>query len=266
MNSIPAHFLKKYANWDQMCSAHITFDIDFAPDYMISHTLNILEEYNAPATFFVTHRSPLLVKLNENDNYEFGAHPYIGPNTTQGNGLGDIIGKLMAIHPRAAGNRFHVLHYSYRDLAELGRLGFKYDVSTLRFNCPYLLPSFHKDLNMTLLTYFWEDGICENSRIPLNLKSINPTTPGIKIFNFHPMNIYINGRDSTARLKFMRENKDILNCPKSIADGYRQKGEGAESFLIELLEFLKGRNCRLEKLSSMVSAYTSVEKEIAEVK
>ena len=105
----------------------------------------------------------------------------------------------------------------------MGKIGYNYDVSALRYNSPYLLPAFHKDLNLTLY-HILEDGISENAGIPLKLSEIVTNLPGIKVFNFHPMNIYINGHNSEARLNFLKENPDLLNTSAKVADNFRHDG------------------------------------------
>lgn len=245
MNDKIYYFAKKYANWDKVDTICLTFDIDFAPDYMIQNILDILKKYQVRATFFATHYSPLLKKIAYDKQFELGTHIYVDPNSTQGTNLVAIVAEFRKVYPDIFGNRFHILDYSYRDLIDLGKLAYLYDVSTLRFNTPYLLPAFHKDLHLVLLTYFWEDGICENSNFPMNVNSIDLTSPGMKIINFHPMNIFINGSNALPRLKFIRENPNLTNCPIEVASRYRQKGKGAEKLFIELLEKVhkKGYNC-----------------------
>ncbi len=252
-------FARSYANWDGLSTVAITFDVDFAPAYMIENVLGILKRHNAPATFFATHPSEILRQITQTDDlHEVGLHPNLGPNSTQGNGLIDILTRLRTTYPAATGNRFHLLGYSYRDLVVLGQYGFRYDVSTLRFNCPYVLPAWHPDLKLILLSYTWEDGICENSELPMRLGSIDLASPGIKIINFHPMNIYINGSTSQPRLRFLRENPDLLNCPQPVADMYRCQGDGAETVLRDLLAYLVDKHVRLLRVKDLAWAYADI--------
>lgn len=253
-----ARFAEQYANWSGLKTICLTFDTDFAPDYMIGNVIHLLEKYNARATFFATHPSQALINLAGDERYEIATHPNLTPNTTQGRDLQDIIVRLKNTYPGIIGNRFHILSYSYRDLQVLGRDGFRYDVSTLRFNCPYLLPAWHADLNMLLLTYTWEDGICENAGLPMRLDSIDLHSPGLKIINFHPMNIYINGRDASARLTFLKENPDLLNCAMDAAGKYRCSGDGAEKVLVDLLDFLSSNSCQMLRVRDILSAYEKV--------
>ena len=173
MNHNNKYFLDTFCNFNSLKTVVLTFDIDWAPDYMIQRVIDTLSEFNVSATFFVTHFSELLKNETENSKFEIGLHPYVDKRSSQGNDLEKIIFDLKSFYPNKniSGNRFHILKYSYRDLIKLGEKKIKYDISTLRFNSPYLLPCYHKDLNMYLLSYFWEDGVCENSFIPLKLKN-----------------------------------------------------------------------------------------------
>ena len=248
-------FYEQYCNWNSLSTVCMTADIDFAPDYMIAHLLQIFERHDVGVTFFATHDSALLRQIEHRPEFELGIHPNLSTGSTQGTQTEQILTCLRKMFPSAFGCRFHLLHYSYRHLAELKKRNFKYDVSTLRFNCPYLVPAWHGDVGMTLLTYCWEDGVCENASRPMELKSIDLTAPGMKIINFHPMNVYLNGSDSVTRLEFLRDHPDLLNCPEKTAARYRRKGSGAEKVLEDLLTHLSLIKCHTPKLSEMTVAF-----------
>ena len=249
-------FLNEYANWNGLKTIALTFDIDWAPDYMIQNVIDILNLYNVNSTFFVTHESELIKKTDES-KIEVASHLYIAKNSSQGDDLDIVLKKFKSWYPnkKIKGNRFHLLNQSYRDLVFMGKIGYNYDVSALRYNSPYLLPAFHKDLNLTLLSYFWEDGISENAGIPLKLSEININLPGIKVFNFHPMNIYINGHNSEARLNFLKENPDLLNTSAKVADNFRYDGPGANNFIVELLDYCKASNVRVVSMKEILDNF-----------
>ena len=247
-------FATTYANWRTLNGICLTIDVDFAPDYMIEHVLDILEAQSARATIFATHDSPLLRRLPV-ARYEIALHPYLEPSSTQGCGLVDILARLRASYPDAVGNRFHRLDFAYADLVGLGRLGMLYDVSTLRFNCPCLLPAWHADLGLVLFTYSCEDGICENAGLPLSLDAIDLDSAGLKIVNFHPLNVYLNGAGPETRLAFQRENPVLPDCPRAVAERYRRREQGAEHALTALLHDLKLRGAAFFLLREVADAY-----------
>jgi len=249
-------FAVEYANWDKADKFYITVDVDFAPEYMIDYVLKTLEKYDVSATFFATHESEILKKLSHESKFEVGIHPNLGPESTQGKGLNEIVKKLRSFYPRAVGTRFHLLNYSYRDLIELGKDGFIYDISSIRFNCPYVLPAWHQDLNMVLLTYGWEDGVCEKAKLPMKLDSIDLKSPGIKIFNFHPVNVFLNGKDSSTKMKFLSSIDRLTDCPEDLVEKFRCNGnEGADIVLNDLLKFISSNNHKTLRIKDLVNSY-----------
>jgi len=251
-NDPQSFFLEEYANWREPKRIFLTVDVDWAPDYMIEYLLDIFREFNTSATVFTTHPSTLLKNLQHDDNFEISHHLYIDEASSQGKDVVTAINYLKKYYPHAAGNRFHLLAHSYRHLECLGDFGYQYDVSVLRFNGSYLLPVFHHDLQMVLLTYCWEDGICENSRLPLNVSFHNP---GVKIINFHPLNVYLNGEDSSNRIALLKDNPSLLDCPRPRAHRYRSQGNGAEVALRNLLRSAERIGCRTSKIKDLIDAF-----------
>jgi hypothetical protein len=227
------NFLNEYANWSGLKKIFITFDVDWAPDYMID-------------------------KLCKEGRHEIGTHINLAPHSTQGDSVETIVDAFTSTYPRICGNRFHLLHYSYRDLISLGKSGFLYDVSSFLLNQNFTLPAWHPDLNMVLLTYIWEDGPCENSGMPMTLDSINLDSPGIKIINFHPLNVYLNGEDAENRMSLLEHEESLFECSQRIADKYRSTGPGAENILVELLNKMKEHECTSGRLTDLAESFQSV--------
>src|SRR5688572_30631364 len=65
---------EKYHN-DYENKLFLTFDIDWASDHVLNHTIDLLEKFDVCATFFVTHETPLLNKIRRNPKFELGIHP-----------------------------------------------------------------------------------------------------------------------------------------------------------------------------------------------
>lgn len=250
-----AEFLDTYANWRGLNTVCVTFDVDFAPDYMIENVVDTLARHQARATFFSTHASPLLQQIANAEQHEVGLHPNLSPGSSQGDNFADILASLRQAYPQATGNRFHRLQFGYHDLVALSRVGFVYDVSTLHVGCPYVVPAHNPDLGMTLLTYVWEDGICENAGLPMRPGCVSLDSPGLKVLNFHPMNVFINGEDAQARLDFLKENPDLLHCPRQEADRHRRTGAGAGRLLEQLLGDLCAAGCQFLPLRELVAAF-----------
>ena len=87
----------------------LTFDIDWAPDFMIRKCTNFLEKNEIPATFFVTHNSKIISEIRDNELFELGIHPNFENNSTQGNNLIEVLSHLLKIVPEANSVRTHGL-------------------------------------------------------------------------------------------------------------------------------------------------------------
>jgi len=56
----------------------LTFDNDWAHNDIIKDTVNLVEEFNVCATFFVTDNIPQLERIKANSNFTLGIHPNFG--------------------------------------------------------------------------------------------------------------------------------------------------------------------------------------------
>jgi|APTNR8051073442_1049403.scaffolds.fasta_scaffold04964_6 hypothetical protein len=60
------------ADWSG--ARYLSIDIDWAHDYMLADTIDLVEECRVPVTWFVTHDTPLLARLQGNPYFELGIH------------------------------------------------------------------------------------------------------------------------------------------------------------------------------------------------
>ena len=120
----------------------ITFDVDWAPDFVISSVAEMLLKSGTKATWFVTHDSEAIRKLaGHSDLFEFGVHPNFMPGTTQGNNYHEVMSYLMNIAPNAKAVRTHGMFYS----AAISRMfavdfGLEIDSSTFLGEMPHIIP------------------------------------------------------------------------------------------------------------------------------
>src|SRR5215467_8520985 len=88
----------------------LTFDIDWAPDFMIDHVAGILVEARVRATWFVTHSSDAIDRLREHpDLFELGIHPNFLPGSSHGSSPQEVLQTCMTIVPEAQSFRTHSL-------------------------------------------------------------------------------------------------------------------------------------------------------------
>ena len=167
----------------------LTFDIDWAPDEVVQHCLDILGEADVRATFFATHRSKLIDTI-ESFGHELGIHPNFMPNFHgKGKPYRETIDELMAIFPQARGVRFHSLGYSAPVLDYCFQSGIKYDSSVfLPFQAqPYLeytgirrIPFIESDLQTVIdQSGFAKTNLLADSSLPF-------------VYVFHPIHVFLN--------------------------------------------------------------------------
>ncbi len=221
----------------------ITIDIDWAPDFAILDTVELLLKYDVAATILVTHKSPLLQDLRSHHNFEFGIHPNFNPLLNGSAQNGDDAKKVMeniikiVPHPKVA--RGHSLT-SNSEIQELYKdFGVTHDLNTfIPTGAGMTLKPFTFWNNLVTVPYCWEDdvhlyyeriGITEKE--PKDIHNMNDG--GLKVINFHPIHIYLN-TESLNRY----ENSRGFHGDIEKLEEYRYQGFGTRDRFIELISEL----------------------------
>jgi len=179
---------------------HLTFDIDWAPDFCIEPILKNLKKKKIKATFFVTHKTDIIADIYR-DGHNIGIHPNFFKGSTQGKGNLNIVENLLSLSKNINSIRIHGLLQSTNLLYEI----FK-NFSELKYDFTIYTPtiSSHKfswkydDVSFLRYNYNWEDDFCFGQNFPefSDLKLLKKM-----IFNFHPIHIFLNSN------KFENYNK-----------------------------------------------------------
>ena len=175
----------------------LTFDIDWAPDYIINDISNRLKKLKIKSTWFVTHDSSAIQKLKKNSLIELGIHPNFFSNSTQGKNIDEILRNLKKIVPNAKSIRTHGLLQSTEILSKFQKYGIKNDVSILLENQPFLGIHYSKYFKIKRFPYYWEDDVEIKNKIDFNDSENHMYIQGLKIFNFHPIHIFLNSASMT---------------------------------------------------------------------
>ncbi len=174
--------------------------MEWAEDEVLDFVLNLIESYKIPCTFLVTHETELLKKMKKNPLIELGIHPnfnfLLNGDFRYGKNIKEVIDYYKKIVPNALAVRSHALTESSIILKEFYLNGLKYDLNTF---IPYssgivLKPFVYFTGNLIKIPHFWEDDV----HVLLDWsycveKYIN--YPGLKVFDFHPIHIYLNTSD-----------------------------------------------------------------------
>ena len=91
----------------------LTFDIDWANDDVLNDTIDLIEDKDVTATWFVTHDTSLLSRLRQNSKFELGIHPnfnwLLEGDDRNGRNAREVIERLLAIVPEATSVRSHAM-------------------------------------------------------------------------------------------------------------------------------------------------------------
>ena len=196
----------------------------------------MLDKYNVKATFFVTHETKLLERMRENTKIELGIHPNFNPllngDFRYGKNYKEVIDFYMKIVPEAKSSRSHSITHNSHILEELIARGITHDSNTLvPFSSnSYLEPWKYWSDALTRVPYFWEDDVHCIYNWEWNVEKFI-CYEGIKVFDFHPIHIFLN----TEYLDRYEKSRKWHNCEENLPK-HRHEGYGARSFLIDLIE------------------------------
>jgi hypothetical protein len=207
----------------------ITIDIDWAPDRVLAHTLELFSRAGVPCTLFATHATPLLQGL-DSGQFETGIHPNFNSLLDGDNHTPEqIINPLREAFPAAKGIRSHSSLVSNVLVGLFGNMGFEYESNVC---LPYskkleLLPLWN---GMTRVPFNWEDYLHFSFGKSFSATGLD-LSKGLNILNFHPVHIYLNS-ESRERYESARP---FYQQPDALIK-YRNQGAGAATLLHSVLE------------------------------
>lgn len=223
-------------------SAAITLDIDWAPDFVIDAVAARLLAGRVHATWFVTHQSPAVDRLRDHGElFELGLHPNFLPGSSQGADAGAVVAACMAMVPGATSMRTHALMQS-TPLLELvlQETSVRTDVSIFLPHATGVAPIEYWWLgrSLTRIPYVWEDDF-EIER-PQPVWDLGPmlAQPGVRVFDFHPIHVYLNSSTLAAYQSLKRRVPVITAATPSVIDDLVETGAGAGTAFNSLIAAL----------------------------
>jgi len=234
----------------------ITIDVDWAPDKIISQVVHSLLEYKIKSTWFVTHNSLEIQKMKKHsDLFELGLHPNFTKRSTQGENPRAVMEYLLKIVPKAKSIRNHGLVQSSKLLELVGeKFNIHYDVSLFVPHTKNLVPHkifFSKNKSLLRFPYFWEDDEELNRPNPIfDIKHPSYHQPGLKIFNFHPIHIFLNSQ-RMGNYEKMKKETNYPTVSLNNLELYIHKGIGVGTFFNEILEYLSKNKLKGRTISEL---------------
>lgn len=242
----------------------LTFDFDWVVDGVLEYLLNLLEEENVKATFFVTHQTELLERIRANKNFELGIHPnfnFLLKGNFQKNHL-EIIDEILDIVPEAVSVRSHSLFQSSTILNDFKKRNIKIDANLyIPFNSGMNIGPFLNWDHLIRIPHFWEDDIhfTDIANQVYSDWAVDRFLEfnSLKVFDFHPIHVFLN-TDSKERYELAKKDyKNISHLKKNV----NQERSGVFTFLRSLIKKAKRGHfefCCLKDVLSEVN-YDSAE-------
>ena len=172
-----------------------TTDIEWSPEWAIDDLFDLAEQHRVPITPFLTHESPAVRRRfgAADRRGEAGVHPNFLPGSTHGDRVMSVIDHVVALWPEAVAFRSHCFYEDTRMSREMAARGFLYDSNMCAFLQPDLVP-LRTTTQIIRFPVFWEDDVHSSAGLDWTIDAIarDLATPGLKIFNFHPLRVALN--------------------------------------------------------------------------
>lgn len=207
-----------------------TSDVDWAPEEVIEDTISLFAEHNAKITFFSTHRSEQLLRADRNF-VEIGIHPNFN-KLLFNNDLqkpDEIVRELLQIYPEAVGVRSHSLSQSSGLVNLFKASGLKYESNTLLPYFSSIVP-YKCWTGLTRIPYNWEDDVHFTYGYDFSSDNLADDCD-YKIYDFHPIHIYLNTDIEQTYLIA----KPFINDIKILKTYINKSKFGTRDLLIQLL-------------------------------
>ena len=222
---------------------HLTFDIDWAPDWALEDLLSLLDAECVKATFFTTHDT-YVNKIIEQAGHNLGIHPNFLPGSSQGDDVSEIIKNLLTLVPKATCIRTHSLVQSTPLFLEIfsipSSLLYDFSLFTPSLGLFRKIPWNFNNIKFYRLNYQWEDDFYfdRDNYKWTNISHICPNS----ILDFHPIHICLNSSNhiSYSKLKNRLNSIGINEIKRSDLDGLVNEKEGARDALMSII---KSKQC-----------------------
>jgi hypothetical protein len=212
----------------------LTFDVDWAPSFIIKEMVDMLENFKLPATFFLTH--PLDFELPS--HIEAAAHPNFLRGSTHGKTEEAVIDHVLEQLPPFIGVRTHGLYWNSRLDEKLYAAGCRYDSSL--FLPLYANITSFVEQHLVRIPFFWGDGYAMRNKIPFDPTLIpNILTSKLKVFQFHPIYVFLNSESQSHFSSFKSSFIDLKTASRKQLEPFRLPNiEGVGVFFERLCNWL----------------------------
>ena len=210
----------------------ISFDLDWCHDDIILDTLDLISKSKKKSTWFITHNTSVLNKLENDPTIQLGIHPNFNnllSNSGKQKNHEKILSDLLDILPSTRAVRSHSLLQSEKLLDSF----YKFKISHIsNFYIPYSanieVKPYRLWNNLIITPHRWQDNV--ELKMNNKLDVFNFLDKGLNIFNFHPIHIFLNSE----KLQRYENSRHIHHDPKELIK-IRFNGYGVRTFFKKLI-------------------------------
>lgn len=221
-----------------------TSDIEWANESVIKYAFKFFDKFNVPVTPFITHRSEEITRRYAGKERLVGVHPNFFSDSTHGTTYQEVVNHVIALNPRARGFRSHSCFVNLKIEDIFYDRNYKWDSNLVLHLQPDIVP-LHLATGLTRFPNFLEDYHflrlqSGTVNCAVHLKKIKPklSTAGLKIFNFHPIHIFLNTTSLEQYMNYksgktsMKDEDGIKNIVENIID-YVKSNTGLGIFYLD---------------------------------
>jgi hypothetical protein len=221
----------------------ITLDVDWAPDFAIDFAADLLLAQEIKATWLVTHASPAIERLAARpDLFELGIHPNFSPGSTHGDTPQAVLEHCLGLVPDARSMRAHSLLASSPLLNLVAsETPLVAELSVFLPGAPGLrpVPYTHDGRTIYRIPFYWEDDYEYGlARPSWDARTHLEAAPGLKIFNLHPLHVYLNSCDDRAYTELKKRSSSLADLSEEAAGPLVHDGPGTRTLFSALVSEL----------------------------
>ncbi len=239
----------------------LTVDIDWAPDVAIDYLADKLLNNNIKATWFVTHWSDSIERLSRHPEiFELGWHPNFLPNSSHGKTEREVLQFMQKMLPDSKSSRSHCLVQTSPILKMMvNEFDIEIESSMLLRESHHLMPHemFFDDRAKKLLRipFCWEDDVeMHNPAKSWDFNNLKYHFQGLKVWNFHPMYIYLNA-DTMDNYEKLKRIKPLFELSGEEIEKFRNKGQGSDTVLNGFIKYIKEKQLSSHTLSEIAGIW-----------
>lgn len=208
----------------------LSFDTDWQDGEVLQFTLDLLKKFEIKATFFCTNKTK--VKIS---GHEIAIHPNFSKKDIK-----RALADLKKNFPQAKGLRSHGILTGNEIIQASQEKKLLYESNYLMY--------LQKDIRPFKVYQIWELPIyymdfyhlAIEKEPQFNLKYLKLNQPGLKIFDFHPIHVYLNTNSTKHYLRYKQD-------PKNIKRYIDKDKPGIRTLFIAMLEKIGKGDYRLFK-------------------